>query len=321
MADLKPPIREIDILVTTRCNFGCSFCFNEGRGPKKDMGLEDFKALVDGLAERGNFRDVCIGGGEPFLHPRIFDMVQYAVKKLGVNSVSVTTNLSQFPLTVDGARQYLRRLHGAKLNVSIDREHLRFGKRFKQKLVALALASRATGRKIDVIAVARSRKEESQAAPHEIKQLIPVDVLGSVDVRREFFSDKETMRKQLSHWKKTARGIDSTAPLKVRMAYMAVGFLMENPIGADVAFFPDRKAFIMPGPNRSLFFPQLSLGNWMREPVSDILGKNMLFKIGLVNEWLGQGVPQSRKLKGARFARTRVRAIRKEQNFVRSRAK
>lgn len=83
----KPKLVQIE--VTNRCNMDCHMC------PREDLEIElehmdwnKFVTVVGKLTE--NEEITMTGWGEPFLHPKIFDMVAYAKKK--GHSVSITSN-------------------------------------------------------------------------------------------------------------------------------------------------------------------------------------------------------------------------------------
>lgn len=76
---------------TLRCNLKCTMCvrehFNQG-----DMKLDDFKRIIDQL---GCLVKIHLQGlGEPFLHPHIFEMIDYATSKNIM--VSIITNGTLF---------------------------------------------------------------------------------------------------------------------------------------------------------------------------------------------------------------------------------
>ncbi len=81
--------RHIQIEVTNRCNMDCSMC------PREDLEIElehmdwaKFLAVVDQLTDK---EDITLTGwGEPFLHPRIFDMI--ATCKQRGHKVMITSN-------------------------------------------------------------------------------------------------------------------------------------------------------------------------------------------------------------------------------------
>ncbi len=81
--------RNVQIEVTNRCNMDCSMC------PREDLEIElehmdwdKFISVADQLQSRENI--TLTGWGEPFLHPRIFDMI--AVCKERGHKVMITSN-------------------------------------------------------------------------------------------------------------------------------------------------------------------------------------------------------------------------------------
>lgn len=81
--------RQIQIEITNRCNMDCHMCPREVLGIELEhMEWDKFTAVVDKLTER---EDITLTGwGEPFLHPKIFDMVAYC-KERG-HKVMITSN-------------------------------------------------------------------------------------------------------------------------------------------------------------------------------------------------------------------------------------
>jgi MoaA/NifB/PqqE/SkfB family radical SAM enzyme len=70
-----------NILLTTRCNLNCAYCFAQERlegGPGQVMAMHDVRKVVDFLkrSEHPIFR---VMGGEPTLHPRFPEIVELAL--------------------------------------------------------------------------------------------------------------------------------------------------------------------------------------------------------------------------------------------------
>jgi radical SAM protein with 4Fe4S-binding SPASM domain len=66
------------IAITTRCNMLCQGCYNTCEDDKpKDISMDKAKAVIDKLSELGVF-SLSFGGGEPTLHPGVFDIAAYA---------------------------------------------------------------------------------------------------------------------------------------------------------------------------------------------------------------------------------------------------
>ena len=81
--------RQVQIEITNRCNMDCPMCPREVLDIELEhMDWEKFVAVVDKLTERENI--TLTGWGEPFLHPQIFEMVDYC-KKRG-HRVAITSN-------------------------------------------------------------------------------------------------------------------------------------------------------------------------------------------------------------------------------------
>jgi radical SAM protein with 4Fe4S-binding SPASM domain len=78
--------------ITQRCQVNCPTCFylkNENFPP--DMSFEDFRRTVNQLVEN-RFRELYLLGGEPSLHPRILDFVDYATNIRVFKPVVFVTN-------------------------------------------------------------------------------------------------------------------------------------------------------------------------------------------------------------------------------------
>jgi len=67
--------------ITTKCNLFCTGCYNSREEDEpKDVPLDMAKAVIDKLANLGVL-SLSFGGGEPTLHPGIFEIADYAREK------------------------------------------------------------------------------------------------------------------------------------------------------------------------------------------------------------------------------------------------
>lgn len=76
--------------LTYRCNEQCIHCYNEGashcenetnkRGNRKELSFNDYRNVIDELCEQGMFK-ACITGGDPFMHPNVWDIIEYLYEK------------------------------------------------------------------------------------------------------------------------------------------------------------------------------------------------------------------------------------------------
>jgi len=69
------------IAITTRCNMFCKGCYNTNEEDRaRDISLDKARAVIDKLSQLGVF-SLSFGGGEPTLHPEIFEIAAYAREK------------------------------------------------------------------------------------------------------------------------------------------------------------------------------------------------------------------------------------------------
>lgn len=98
-----PEVLHVDL--TNHCNFDCIACWC--RSPllkdkampewekKLSLPLDIIKGVFDDLQEMGGLRQVkLVGGGEPFMHPDILDIVSYIKKKNRSVQIDINTNFS-----------------------------------------------------------------------------------------------------------------------------------------------------------------------------------------------------------------------------------
>ena len=81
--------QQVQIEITNRCNMDCPMCQREDLGIELEhMEWSNFTAVIDKL---NNSEDITLTGwGEPFIHPRVFDMIAYC-KEHG-HRVMITSN-------------------------------------------------------------------------------------------------------------------------------------------------------------------------------------------------------------------------------------
>ncbi len=78
---LFPP--RLWIYTNFHCNLACDYCLvaSSPRARRREISEERFQALVDEAVAEG-FAELYLTGGEPFIHPRIVPMVEYASDRL-----------------------------------------------------------------------------------------------------------------------------------------------------------------------------------------------------------------------------------------------
>ena len=291
MAKEKIPIRAFEIDTTTRCNFRCGFCSQDGVARKGDIAVEDAKRLIKQIRtfcqKEGKNIPVCLAGGEPFLHPNAVEIIAFAVKTLGRDNVEVTTNLSALPKTSGRVIRLFERIGKPKINLSLDREHLKFLKDAKTRIRAISEAAEKAGVRLHVVSVAENAYQQKHPWPREIAQAIPKKLRAKAEVRLEVHSPKH--RKAFGPFLRDAiRGKEPRVPesLMLNMSITPFPVFRGHGIPATIAFAPDGRAYIF-SQHRGFYFPQLSIGNWKREPLNAILNENLAYKHNMIRGWLG----------------------------------
>lgn len=87
----QPAIRSVNWHLTPACNYSCRFCFAQNLG-EVPVSFSDGLTLLSRLADAG-MEKINFAGGEPLLHPRLFEYCRVA-HDLGM-TVSITTNGSK----------------------------------------------------------------------------------------------------------------------------------------------------------------------------------------------------------------------------------
>jgi len=82
LQNCQPIVRDTDIMafhleITNKCNLRCGHCYlNSGNKKETELTKEELFNIIDQL-EPGSGKKICITGGEPFLHPDFFELIEY----------------------------------------------------------------------------------------------------------------------------------------------------------------------------------------------------------------------------------------------------
>jgi len=118
---LPPPVElvrrleNVSFETTRKCNLRCKHCYSDsGNRLDDELTVEEIKQLIDQLANMGVLA-ITFTGGEPLMHPHIFELMEYAKKKpltllLFTNATLITPEVVE----------KLKELQVYKVNVSID---------------------------------------------------------------------------------------------------------------------------------------------------------------------------------------------------------
>lgn len=109
--------------ITSRCNLHCRHCYEGAQGQVIEWELDEFKQAIEKLwacfAKWGIYGEISLIGGEPTLHPRFYEMVEYLHQRRDVSSISILTNGVHFD--TDFAEKMKK--YDCYVQVSIDGNH------------------------------------------------------------------------------------------------------------------------------------------------------------------------------------------------------
>ena len=90
--DINPPPITLEMYPTLRCNLDCAFCdtTDRHRPPMNEMPLEEWARIIQEFADVGGKQIFVLGGGEPFIYPKLIQLMALA-KSLGLWGM-LTTN-------------------------------------------------------------------------------------------------------------------------------------------------------------------------------------------------------------------------------------
>jgi radical SAM protein with 4Fe4S-binding SPASM domain len=102
---------------TLRCNFDCDFCFNRQLPGCDDVSIENFQKMVS-LCQSLGIRHIDMLGGEPTLHPGLFEMLDILVNADLMTTIS--TNGSRVETLWQISDRYPR--ESVRLGISMNSE-------------------------------------------------------------------------------------------------------------------------------------------------------------------------------------------------------
>lgn len=86
-------VKDLCFEIIEKCLNNCKFCSSNSNCNKTQIiRFEDFKKVIDYFITTGGIEELSLSGGEPFLHPDIIKMVEYA-KSLNIRTVIFTSGV------------------------------------------------------------------------------------------------------------------------------------------------------------------------------------------------------------------------------------
>ena len=94
-AKMEPKLKDLCFEVIQACPNRCKFCSSNSSIEKSTIiTFNQFKKTIDYFLSQGGIGEISISGGEPFLHPDIFDMIKYCKDK-GIRTVVFTSGIKR----------------------------------------------------------------------------------------------------------------------------------------------------------------------------------------------------------------------------------
>ncbi len=88
-------VKDLCFEIIESCPNECKFCSSNSCIDKKQIiSFADFKRVIDYFISEGGIEELSLSGGEPFLHPDIFKMIEYS-KSLGIRTVVFTSGIKR----------------------------------------------------------------------------------------------------------------------------------------------------------------------------------------------------------------------------------
>jgi uncharacterized radical SAM superfamily Fe-S cluster-containing enzyme len=110
------------IEVVDSCNLRCPTCYSDSPhgidGQVKAPSLEDLKARIQGVIDRkGPIEILQLSGGEPTLHPRFFELFDWAAAHPKIQYLLLNTNGLRFAFDPEFVEQFRSRVRVGKMQV------------------------------------------------------------------------------------------------------------------------------------------------------------------------------------------------------------
>lgn len=88
-------VKDLCFEIIDKCPNECKFCSSNSCYTRNTIiSFDDFKRVIDYFIFQGGIKELSLSGGEPFLHPDLFKMVEYS-KSLGIRTVIFTSGVKK----------------------------------------------------------------------------------------------------------------------------------------------------------------------------------------------------------------------------------
>ena len=103
-------VKDLCFEIIEACPNECKFCSSNSCIDKKQIiSFNDFKRVIDYFISEGGIEELSLSGGEPFLHPDLFKMIEY-VKSFGIKTVIFTCGIKKTIVSEETKQLYLEEM-------------------------------------------------------------------------------------------------------------------------------------------------------------------------------------------------------------------
>lgn len=131
---MKSTLEDLCFEVIQTCPNKCKFCSSNSSQDKTTIiSLDDFKRTIMHFINQGGIREISISGGEPFLHPDLFEMVKFCKEK-GIRIVVFTSGIKRATPMAKEMIEYIK--EKCKQDLQEIEEHEPWNERLKRNVKA-----------------------------------------------------------------------------------------------------------------------------------------------------------------------------------------
>lgn len=127
-------VKDLCFEVIQTCPNKCKFCSsNSSQEQKTIISLDKFKETIMYFINHGGIEELSISGGEPFLHPNLFDMVKFCKDK-GIRTVIFTSGVKRAAEMSTESKEYIK--NKCKQDLKEIEQHEPWNERLKRNIKA-----------------------------------------------------------------------------------------------------------------------------------------------------------------------------------------
>jgi len=125
-------VKDLCFEIIEKCPNNCKFCSSNSCYTKNTMiTFNDYKRVIDYFMSEGGIEELSFSGGEPFLHPELFQMLEYS-KSLGIRTVIFTSGIKRrLPVSIELINFYQDKMQKVLKEVE---EHESWNERLKNNI-------------------------------------------------------------------------------------------------------------------------------------------------------------------------------------------